>query len=817
MSRGGDSRERYQRFNLVTGEDTYASQTAQNPATSRRLQSLIPSLAGDLRREKPNFLLKNFGNSPVSFLFEYDRVDPVTGNITRYYLANVSGSTQLQISTDLATWTVVPLPLPNVAGSTTGTLAGTPQAVVINNMLHLSDGTNTYLFDGTTWLISGMKIPQTPPSVAVNGLFPAVVIPNGAISRKAGVTTLTGITFINQYDGLKTVLVLSGVSDISFNGTYLATYVKSLNAYQFSQPGLADSTSGNGTLQSYGPAIQTNRYYWIAFIDQTANRGLCQSDVSPISFGTGAVSLNTKVITVIPRLGNPNFTQNSTLVTAANGATFTQADVGGYLYGPGITGAPLAIIAVSADGSQATLSAPYTGNTGIDNNTWIIAPARATHWILYASESENSQVGFQLAILPLGTTTATVFYDTSDFIGGNNGTGLTSSSFFIPIERPVRNDPPVPSKIQTIHKNRIFRRRENVPRNFNFTAFEEVSGNLNGSPQECTPGTDPNTLSDIVNEDPYPDSSASVRGICSHGEALYIGTEQNILPLYGESIDDFTLSQVVAFKVGFAGRFAVVSTPHGLAFVSYDKKVYLYPSQYPAGGMPGYLGGGDSTQYLIELSRPKRTAFEQMKSSDLDNIRLVFYNYGRRNWLVLAYQDSSSVYHTWVYDFETRGWFELQRGVASLAVFELPASGNKILAGGDVNGNLYVLDDLTVTYVANTNFPLATFRPALIDWGKPDHYHVFRYVEFEVDNVSLGNASISINYYIDPVNVDSPGAPSGTLTMSQVRGSNFFRGFVKDGGLCYRLLLEILVSADTNDGVIRGLNVVADEAASLIF
>ena len=48
MSSYEKRRKKIVRFNLITSEETYASQTAQNPITSRRVSSLIPTLAGEL-------------------------------------------------------------------------------------------------------------------------------------------------------------------------------------------------------------------------------------------------------------------------------------------------------------------------------------------------------------------------------------------------------------------------------------------------------------------------------------------------------------------------------------------------------------------------------------------------------------------------------------------------------------------------------------------------------------------------------------------------------------------------------------------------
>ena len=73
-------KEKAGRFNLVTGENTYSGAYAQDPATSRRLLSLIPSLNGELAREggEPTYLPTNLGSKPGA-LYQYDYND-ASGN-----------------------------------------------------------------------------------------------------------------------------------------------------------------------------------------------------------------------------------------------------------------------------------------------------------------------------------------------------------------------------------------------------------------------------------------------------------------------------------------------------------------------------------------------------------------------------------------------------------------------------------------------------------------------------------------------------------------------------------------------------------------
>jgi hypothetical protein len=1087
----GKEREKSTRMNLVTGVDTLSSQTAQNPATSRRLQSLIPSLAGDLVRELPDPTYLSSLGSKVGFLFDYNKSNG-DGTNTHFYFA--ATSTQLFLSVNGA-WVAQSLPLkpdPPATPSTTP-LTSFPQAVVMNNMMHISDGKTSWIFDGITWLLEGFPIPLVGPTFTVqNNVFTGAGLND--VTFSGPYTGVTQSTFTVIIDGTGTPDTFKWQKD---SGAF-TTGVAITGAAQTLQEGVKvkfNATTGHTlgnqwvTVATPNFNIATNRYYWYTWADETvgprihestsspgigggviaqpagnfggtpgsgkapgtagvAGSGIAWSNpnnikVSDASYATAvlappgqqtqgpstgnnpsqgnignpwnnlsnvevqdgvaaysveALNSSSDNTTVLQLLGfgfniPPGSTINGIVATvyrwctrAGSGPQAVDAVVklvqngsiggtnhasaslwpsgntattygasndswgfsGGNAWTPALINSPnfgiaiqvqisetsgvlesvqanidyialkiyytptggisqelqatnfginipgsASIVGIQVDVQRAKTAgtgtiqdndvtllkggvpintnkasasawpgaeayASYgnssdlwgttwqpsdingggfgvqlsaietTGNSStagvdfIDITVWysttqgtgpvsigviivtmpLNPPARTNHIHLYASESENSQIGFFLASIPVATTTYT---DSSPFIGATN-------SIFQPIERPVRNDPPVPSKIQEVHKYRIFRRRETKPSFFNFTANEEVAGGLNGSAQESTPGTDPNTQSDIVNEQAYPNQSLGIRGIVSHGDACYFATEKDITPMYGQSIDSFTLSQITAFKIGLAGRYAFVSTPHGMCFVSYDKKVYMYPSQWAA----GFYGTMDSTSTLVEIGRPMRNVFNTILSSDLDNVRLQFYNYNKRNWLVLAFQDNTSNFQTWVYDFETQGWFQLQRGVSSLATFEF-GLGSIVLMGADTTGQVYVLDDLTGTFSSTANLPSADFRPALIDWNAPDHYHVFKYVEFETNNALIGSASMTINYWLDPLDVDNPGSPTGTLNISQVKGSNFFRCFPQPGTLCYRLLLEFSLASDRNSGDIRGLNIVADEASSLIF
>ncbi len=841
-------RERFRKFNLITGEDTYAAASSQNPVTSRKVKSFIPSMAGDLPRERPNptYLPTVLdGGAKVGWLHQFDKKDS-NGDFTAHFFA--ATSTKLFTQSGGA-WVEV---------TEVGTLTGYPQAVNINNLMHLSDGTVSWLFDGTNWVADGIAIQPSAPEVSMGahppdqalgtnwtnpdnikldnntyatynnttqdnlratefGIFPPVgitilgieVIVRGhgtsatALERQIDVSlTKDGINPVGapktgeQLDqDFDNELILGSPTDLwgttwsssDIGDDLFGALIKDTNAVAAELN--IDSVEvrvhyGTGDL-----SITTNRFYWTTAADDgsAAPERAHESSSSEKSGGTGPLT-NRKIVvfqqqgTVTSTLANDQLPGKGTDFRAEHVGMTVNVRNGAVVR---------TVIAVDVGNQIITLDS-FAPSTNTDAH-FTILPPRATHWYLYASEAENSNIGLRLAVILAATFS---YDDESPFIAD-------AGSLFTTIERPIRNDPPVASTILTVHKSRIFRRRKLFPNFFNFSAAEEISG-ANGSPEESVPGIDPITKSDIVNETTFPDESDTIRNMTKHGDVLYIGTEDEMMPLYGESIDDFALSEVTAFSVGVAGRYASDSTPYGLAFMEFDREVLLYPTQ---GAPPP---GGDFSEALIEIGRPQEKEFAKIEPTDLDNVRLLWWP--RREWLFVSYQKNDATYRTIVYDFEFRGWFELGVGYVSLAIFEI-TPGNRIVVAGGTDGLVYVVDDPDKSQsVVGLNFPEAAFRPALIDFGQPEQARIFRYLEYEVNNL---DAEIVVTYWLDPIDVEN--LDEGTeLIMSEVLGSaNKFRGFTRFGGYCERLLVEIKATAGTEDVTLRSINVVADPASNL--
>lgn len=444
----------------------------------------------------------------------------------------------------------------------------------------------------------------------------------------------------------------------------------------------------------------------------------------------------------------------------------------------------------------------------VTNGRAVICDARCTHWNVYASESDGSKIGQYLFSVPVTQNLATTPYvDSSPFLDN-------ASNTFLPIYRPVRNDPPVASKILTVHKTRQFRREESSPNFFAFTANEEVTSGNNGDPAQCSPGASSNTVSDMVNVISYPDQSARLRGLVPHLDSLYMFSEKQCYPLYGQSVDNFAISQSVAFALGLAGRFAAKSTTNGLVFVSYDRRAFLYPTSLYS----SYLAqGGAAASALVEIGKPIRNILAQIPSSRLDEVVSEWYHYGIRDWWVLSFPTSASsdTPRTFVYDFAGKGWFELSKGFSSLAMLEV-SEGALCLVGGGIDGKTTVIDDQTGTYSTSGTLPASTWRPALIDFNNPETPHVFRRLELEFDSRALAQA-VQITVWLDPVDVDNPGQ-GRAMHLKPALGANRYAAFLTDqgGATCQRMLLQVFVPASTISGIIRGIKLYADSTGSFI-
>src|SRR4051812_16143341 len=167
MSHG---REVVGKWNLIGAtEDSYASQTAQQPGTSRRLLSFIPEADGQLHREATEPLFINqVLSGPVVGLFNFNQSQS-DGSITRFYLAAARTSFTVDAGDFLSACNLY---IKNASAWTqvtaVGELTTAPMFRVLDNLLFMSDGVTEWVFDGMSWFKAGIGIPYQGGFTRVN-------------------------------------------------------------------------------------------------------------------------------------------------------------------------------------------------------------------------------------------------------------------------------------------------------------------------------------------------------------------------------------------------------------------------------------------------------------------------------------------------------------------------------------------------------------------------------------------------------------------------------------------------------------------------
>lgn len=120
-----------------------------------------------------------------------------------------------------------------------------------------------------------------------NSLFNIAAAPTGAV-RSGGVTTITATAnFIGATLSGNSFVTIAGVADASFNGTFAVISLNySLGTLTYAQAGLADATSGAGTLSFGITSTQGGWRYAYSWINANGH----ESNISPLGPATGNVS-----------------------------------------------------------------------------------------------------------------------------------------------------------------------------------------------------------------------------------------------------------------------------------------------------------------------------------------------------------------------------------------------------------------------------------------------------------------------------------------------------------------------------------------------
>lgn len=310
------------------------------------------------------------------------------------------------------------------------------------------------------------------------------------------------------------------------------------------------------------------------------------------------------------------------------------------------------------------------------------APSRATHWSAYLSELDGSEVFRRAATTAIATTTV----DITAFPAATNA------------KAPIRNDPPPPSTVGAVAKNRIWLRDDENPNTFYFSALGEVVGLANGAADESFPGYGDDSISDLKNSDFIPDQE--LRCIVEHENIVFIFGNSNGYAYIGEvnALDNRaprSLNRLQIFNENCAGPDGAASTPYGLAWMNTGRKIWLW------------LGG----QELTDIGEPIQSMLDTIPAEDIFSVHFTWYSGNGRQWLLVnancaATDDATGSGEQWrtlIYDFSRPSlrplggthpgsWYEWIDVTATTASVYRDDEGLPFLLLGDTNSKVRQAD-----------------------------------------------------------------------------------------------------------------------------
>lgn len=475
--------------------------------------------------------------------------------------------------------------------------------------------------------------------------------------------------------------------------------------------------------------------------------------------------------------------------------------------------------------SAAVSNTPATQNIRV---TQPILDARATHWSVYMSELSTSDVYRRVATVDINTTTT----DVSAVPASTSPIG------------PIRNDPPQPSQVLCLWKNRIAMRDEQALSNLWFTAFAEVKGLLNGAPEESLCGRGSASISDLVNSWTLPDSGEPILGAVWHEEYLWVFSDRNGYVIQGEGslldsrgLRDFFPKHIFTF--GQASPWASWSTPFGLVVLSPERKLWLW----------------DGSNETVDIGIDIQTQLNMLNATQLAEFNLFYWEGAGNSWLVIPLSD-----RVVIFDFSVRTedspkgvWFHVT-GFSDVptTIGDYTLSGQRSLLVGLNNGQVLQLDNdytrgITVRQPCHLNLSMilgntylgatpqasnaAKIRtgsyPAQSGaWVEGQYLEIVHRGTGDTSATGIRGITPTVTVYNDEVSPNSPSS-GNTLTLNPVPSTNQSvtekRGWLSNGigqSACGRLgkrfQIQLDYSTTANDGQSRA-QTINDEINQLGF
>ena len=441
-------------------------------------------------------------------------------------------------------------------------------------------------------------------------------------------------------------------------------------------------------------------------------------------------------------------------------------------------------------------------------------PARATHWSVYISELSNSDILRRSVTVDINTATTDIAAEPA----------ATSPTL------PIRNDPLQPTGVLEVWKNRLAMRSETNPDQLWFTAFGEVKGLLNGAPEESLPGRGSASVSDIVNSWTLPDAGEPLIAALWYEEYLWAFSTRNTYVIRGEgalldarSLRDFFPTHIFSF--GAAGPNCVCGTPYGLAFLTKERNLWLWP------------GTGE----MLDIGKDIQSSFNNLTDAQLAAVQLFYWTGGGNTWLLVNLADRVAVFDFGIQTKENPVgvWYFLgtQNGLpgAPTCFMNFNQNGRNTMLVGCAEGSVRQLDTdadngITVcqpahvglsfilgqTYLGATvqNSPNCTARtgswqPSEGSWSEGKYLEIFYKSTGDTDSTGIRATAPTINMYYNDINPENPdGAVSQFLTniTANFEKRVWLRPDIASssaGALAKRFQVEIKYTSTKTDGQSR--------------
>lgn len=459
----------------------------------------------------------------------------------------------------------------------------------------------------------GLNSPSAAPAIVINGGLSSTLT---SIQRTSSIVTASSSGSINVAAG--ECVNVSGVSDTSFNGTFILLTVTG-GGTTFTWAQIRNDTTAITLSGNIGTNITKSigRSYSVAW--ENANKG----HVGPPSPSTPyiAYSAQNGGIQAI----NAGQVANSGTSVIGTNTNFQQAWVGSQLWvaGSGVVGVILSV----TDATHLTL---VSNSSTFGDAEFAVIPLDATHIRFYAT-ADGGTTYYRIARNALNYATGTTLT-----YGQSNSFGI------VYIDNATTEPPAIPF---TTEISQLY----NIPPPIG--AFvKEYQGVLivygvPGAPQTLFYSNQTLTTVGLLQESfaplnqiTLPIQNASINGMAEFPGALIIWSDkQDMFRLTGLLADNTsaTASQqgasiaALPYNLGCASPFAVALTPLGAIWLTPNAEVWLFTDAYA----PRNIG------------RPIQTILQSINASNLSNARMTYYHNNNRNWVALSVATNGATYN----------------------------------------------------------------------------------------------------------------------------------------------------------------------------